>query len=105
MMWEKDKINVNYIDTLNTKNVTSQHISSRDDFININVLNESQINEIHTDIENKMVSYDNNINNILNQFYSDHNRSELYLNNDKINDPNDLNKQLLSFSRFKISLC
>ena len=115
----KNKIYENYIDTLNTKNIiTTNNIVTGNDFLNINVLNESQINDIKTDIENKMIifdtmeylekimnSYNNNFNSITQQFQSDHNRSEMYLNNIKISDPNDFTRQLLTFSRFKINLC
>ena len=122
-MHKKNIIYKDYIDEINfpKTNNNNNMISSliiNNEFVNLDILNENDINNVKSDIDNKMIifdttqylekimiSYNNNLNTIINQFKSDHARSEVYLNNSKITEAVDLVEQLLKYSRFRINLC
>ena len=114
----KNRIYEHYIDNIKPKIITNNITTTGDEFLNIDVLNESQINDIVPDLYNKMiifdtnqylekivVSYNNNINNIIQQFQSDHARSEVFFNNNKIHDSKDFTEKILKYSSFPIKLC
>jgi hypothetical protein len=107
-----NKINKNYTDIIEHK------LTFADEFININILNESQINDMQQDIDNKMIifdtnqylekiilSYNKNIYNIMQQFKSDHTRSEVYLDDKKIYDSHEFINKILKYASYKVNLC
>lgn len=97
------------------KSLLQASVMKTEDYVDIDIVNEHEIhnNEINGQLilfdvqqylEKIAISYNFNLNNIIQQYKSDFDRSTVYFNNDLIKDNKYIIDQLLKYAYYKINL-
>jgi len=105
----------NIVDDYQDLNKSILNASNDEEFIDIDILNENQINDskingniilfdVQQFLEKIAISYEFNLYSIIQQFKSDFDRSTVYFNNDLIKDNSYMMNKLLKYAYHKINL-